>query len=133
MTENRGLTIATYLSLVPGVFLLISGLLILLAPDAAAVLFDISDADSFKEPLSLAMGIRQVAIGLMITTLVFSNQLQALGIILIVGALVPLADFFLFGPTNGWTSALRHAGPIPLILGLGIYLLLQTRGGSTKK
>ncbi|MET4084224.1 uncharacterized protein YjeT (DUF2065 family) [Pedobacter sp. UYP30] len=124
---NKGINTAKYLCLLPGFFLIISGLLILLAPDAAGKVFDITDSDKLKEPFALAMGIRQVAIGLMIVALALSNQIKALAIIMLIGAIVPATDFFFFRPTIGAFSALRHVAPVPLIAGLGIYLLLKIK------
>ncbi len=127
MTITKGIKIAKYLCLFPGVFLVVSGLLILLLPNSAGVLFDIKDIDTLKEPMALAMGIRQLAIGSMITLLALSNQLKALGLIMLIGALVPLTDFIVFSASIGWVSSLRHAAPVPLIFGLGFYLMYQIR------
>ncbi len=127
MTTAKKIKIAKYLCLFPGIFLIVSGLMILLFPDSASLLFDIKNIDTLKEPMALAMGIRQFSIGLMITVLVLSNQLKALGLIMLIGAIVPLTDFFVFSPLIGWVSALRHAASVPLILGLGLYLTYLTR------
>jgi hypothetical protein len=77
--------------------------------------------------MALAMGIRQFSIGLMIAVLVLSNQLKALGLIILIGAIVPLTDFFVFSSSIVWVSSLRHAAPVPLIFGLGLYLIYLTR------
>ncbi len=102
-------------------------MMILGFPNAAATLFDITEIDLLKEPMALAMGIRQLSIGLMITMLAISNQIRALGIVMLIGSIVPLTDFIVFSSSIGWISSLRHAAPVPLIFGLGIYLLYQTR------
>lgn len=127
MTPNRGIRVARYLCLFSGVFLIVSGLMILLLPNSAGALFDIEDIEKLKEPVALAMGIRQIAIGLMIAVLVLTNQIKALGFIMLIGGLVPLFDFLVFSPSIGWMSSLRHGATVPLILGLGIYLLYKTR------
>jgi len=113
--------------LLPGVFLIVSGLMILFFPNAASLLFDIKNIDTLKEPMALAMGIRQFSIGLMITALVLSKQLKALGLIMLIGAIVPLTDFFIFSTSIGWVSSLRHLASVPLIFGLGLYLTYLTR------
>lgn len=127
MTTMKGVKIAKLLCLLPGIFLIVSGVLIFLSPDSASVLFDIKDIDSLKEPLALAMGIRQLSIGLMITALAFSNQVKALGFIMLIGSVVPLTDFLIFSSSIGWISSLRHAVPVPVIFGLGLYLFFQIR------
>lgn len=125
MILNKGTITAKYLCLFPGVFLIVSGLLILFLPNAAGTLFGISNIEQLKTPMALAMGTRQLAIGLMIAILALSNKVKALGIIMVIGAIVPLTDFFVFSVSIGWISALRHAAPVPLIAGLGIYLLVK--------
>ena len=127
MKTAKGIKVAQYLCLFPGLFLIVSGLILLFLPVAASKLFDLHDIQILKEPMALAMGIRQLAIGLMITTLVFSNQVKALSYIMLIGAIVPLTDFLVFSPSIGIVSALRHAAPVPMIFGLGFYLLLQLR------
>ncbi len=127
MTTTKKIEIAKYLCLFPGIFLIVSGLMILIFPNSASLLFDIKDIDTLKEPMALAMGIRQFSIGLMITILVLSNQLKALGLIMLIGAIVPLTDFFVFSSSIGWVSSLRHAAPVPLIFGLGLYITYLTR------
>ncbi|MEO6818393.1 MAG: DUF4267 domain-containing protein [Ginsengibacter sp.] len=126
MITARKIKIAQYLCLFPGIFLIISGLMILIFPNSASILFDIKNIDTLKEPMALAMGIRQFSIGLMITLLVLSKQVKALGIIMLIGAVVPATDFFVFRPLIGWVSALRHAAPVPFIFGLGLYLIYLT-------
>ncbi|MEO7119694.1 MAG: DUF4267 domain-containing protein [Ginsengibacter sp.] len=84
MTTARKIKIAQNLCLFPGIFLVVSGLMILISPNAASILFDIKNIDTLKEPMALAMGIRQVSIGLMIMLLVLSNQSKALGFIMLI-------------------------------------------------
>ncbi len=127
MTITKKLITVKYLCLVPGIFLIVSGLMILFFPNSASLLFDIKNIDTLKEPLALAIGIRQVSIGLMITVLVISKQLKALALIMLIGSIVPLTDFFIFRSSIGWVSSLRHAAPVPLIFGLGLYLTYLTR------
>jgi hypothetical protein len=116
--------VARFLSLFPGTFLIVSGALLLFAHEAADVVFGMQGENALQNsPLVSAMGIRQLAIGCMIVLLALSRQSKALGLVMLVGAIVPLADFVMFAPTIGWVSSLRHAAPVPVILGLGIYLL----------
>ncbi len=126
MTTAKKIKISQYLCLFAGIFLIVSGLMILIFPTSASLLFDIQNINTLKEPMALAMGIRQFVIGLMITVLVLSNQLKALRFIMLIGAIVPLTDFFVFSPLIGWVSALRHLASVPLIFGLGLYLTYQT-------
>ncbi len=127
MANANGIKIAKYLCLIPGIFLIVSGILLLFAPAAAASLYGIDDVAKLHDNWALSMGIRQFAIGLMIVVLALANQVKALGIVMVIGAIVPFADFLIFKSSIGWVSALRHAAPVPFILGLGLYLLFQLR------
>ena len=116
--------VGCFLSLFPGVFLVVSGALLLFAHAAADVVFGLQGENALQNsPLVAAMGIRQLAIGCMIVLLALLRQSKALGLVMLVGAIVPLTDFVVFAPMIGWVSSLRHAAPVPVILGLGIYLL----------
>jgi hypothetical protein len=120
MKNPKGLKVAQYLCLFPGVFLVLSGSMLLLTSKAAEVVFDIPNLDS---TFSLTVGIRQLAMGAIIIMLTLSRQLKALGMVMVIGAIVPMSDFFIFSPIIGWVSALRHVAVVPIILGLGFYLL----------
>lgn len=120
MKNPKRLKVAQYLCLFPGIFLVVSGSMLLLTAEAAKVIFDLEDLDS---TLALAMGIRQLAMGTIIVMLALTRQVKALGLVMVIGAIVPMSDFFIFSPVIGWESALRHAAAVPIILGLGFYLL----------
>lgn len=124
MKMNKGVNIARHLCLLPGIFLIVSGIMLLFLPIPASVLFD---SKIQGDPATLSWGIRQLAIGLMITALSLSNQTKALAYVMLIGSIVPLTDFIVFANTIGIVSALRHFGPVPLILGLGIYILFQLK------
>ena len=132
MTTIKKIKIAQYLCLIPGVFLIISGLLVLFASNGAAALFDMNDIETFKTPFAFAMGIRQIAIGLIITVLAYSEQIKALGIVMLIGSIVPISDFIIFGNAIGWVSSLRHAASVPMILSLGFYILNQLKKSELK-
>ena len=120
MKNPKRLKVAQYLCLFPGIFLIVSGSMLLLSSEAAKVIFDLQDLDS---SLGLAMGIRQLAMGSIIVMLAMTRQLKALGLVMVIGAIVPMSDFFIFSPIIGWESSLRHVAAVPIILGLGFYLL----------
>lgn len=120
MKNPKSLKVAQNLCLLPGVFLVVSGSMLLLASKSAEVLFDLQNLDG---TLALAMGIRQLAMGSIIVMLALTRQVKALGLVMVIGAIVPMSDFFIFSPIIGWESALRHLAAVPIILGLGFYLL----------
>jgi len=117
-------------SLVPsvliGLFLIVSGGLLIWGQQAPAILFDMRGGATFEsDPLTTAMGIRQFCIGLMIVSLASLRQTKALGVIMIIGALVPLADFISFIPRIGVLSAMRHGGIVPVVLAVGLFFLTR--------
>lgn len=126
MSQTKQLIRAKYACVLLSVFLLISGILLLFFPTASSLLYGINDLELLGESTTMAMGVRQFVLGLMIAVLVFTNQIKALGMLMIVSALVPFADFFVFAPAVGWASSLRHLTSVPFILGVGMYIMRQT-------
>ena len=126
MKRSRSIFVSLILSILVGLFLVISGVLLIWCQQAADILFDMHGINTFEnDPLTMAMGIRQLCIGLMIVSLAFLRQTKALGIIMVIGAFVPLVDFISFIPKIGLISAMRHGGTIPVVLGVGIFLLTR--------
>ena len=120
---EKKINTARLLCLIPGVFLIVSGILLLFFPSASQTLFDLPDISVLQQPFALATGVRQFSIGLTITVFALTKQTKALAYIMLIGSVVPLADFFIFKPVIGAFSALRHLATAPFIFGLGLYLL----------
>ncbi|MDF1613243.1 DUF4267 domain-containing protein [Stygiobacter electus] len=112
--------------LLPGIFLIVSGILLLFFPVPAQSLFDLPSVDFLQKPIALAMGVRQFSIGLTITVLSLKKQAKALAYVMLIGAIVPLSDFIIFTPIIGILSALRHFATVPFIFGIGLYLLIKS-------
>jgi len=127
MVQTKQIRRARYACVLLSAFLLVSGMLLLFFPSVSSRLYGIDNLDLLESSTTHAMGVRQFVIGLMIGALVFSHQIKALGMLMILSALVPFADFFVFAPEVGWFSALRHLTSVPFIVGLGIYLLVHIR------
>lgn len=124
MNSHRTIAIANYLCLIPGIFLVVSGGLILLAPNAANALFDLDAQNGFVEnSLADTVGIRQLSIGLIICLLSLFRQTKALGIVMVAGSIIPLTDFLDFLPSLGILSAMRHGATVPVLWALGLVLL----------
>ncbi|MDF1612567.1 MAG: DUF4267 domain-containing protein [Stygiobacter sp.] len=122
---EKNINIARLLCLLPGIFLIVSGILLLFFPVPAQSLFDLPSINFLKEPIALAMGVRQFSIGLTITVLSLTKQIKALAYVILIGAIVPLSDFIIFTPIIGMLSALRHFATVPFIFGIGLYLLIK--------
>lgn len=115
--------IAKRFAFLAGLFLIFSGLIILLLPDLTVLLYDLPSRTFAESPMTFGMGIRQFAFGLIVLGLLRRNQLHALGLVLVILAIIPFTDFFIFESISGWFSALRHLISVPVLLVLGIYLL----------
>lgn len=126
MKNRRLVTISIALSFLVGLFLVVSGGMILWAHHAADILFDVNAKNSFEHsPLVVQMGIRQLCIGLMIVSLSVSKHIKALGLVMIIGSLVPLADFASFSTIIGVASAMRHGVMVPVVFTLGLILIAK--------
>jgi hypothetical protein len=123
--KSNGLLNTVYVvSALIGVFLVVSGTTLVFFKPVADVIFGVSGSASMVlDPLSSEMGIRQLALGLIIFLLAVFREKNALGITMTIGWLVPLLDFVEFSHTIGVVSALRHGIPVPIVLGAGILLL----------
>ena len=125
--RSRG-NITLTLCIIVGLFLFASGIFALFIQSAADVVFDLHGDNSISgNTLAGAFGIRQLAIGSMIIVFALLRQFKGLGIVMLVGAIVPLADFLLFSAQIGVVSALRHGMMVPAILGIGVYLLVSKK------
>ncbi len=125
MEAKTKTSIILVISYLPGLFLVISGLLLIFAPTTADALFGHKGMSSIDDnSLAASLGVRQLAIGLMIVILAIFRQVKALGLIMIVGSIVPLVDFIAFYPIAGLLSTMRHVVVFPIVLVFGIYLLI---------
>jgi hypothetical protein len=111
--------------------LTVSGLLLLFFRPGADWLFDLGGAHSLtSNSLAAEVGVRQTVIGLVIAVLAVLRERRALGVVMVLGWLVPLADFLDFAPVVGVVSALRHGATVPVVLVTGIALLRMPSRGS---
>lgn len=124
---NKNIDTARFLCLLLGLFLIVSGILLLFFPILAQILYDIPNIDVLKEPIAHAMGIRQLSLGLITIVLVLTKQIKTLAYVTLIIAIVPLADFIIFTPLSGMLSSLRHFSSVPFIIGIGLYLLAQSK------
>jgi hypothetical protein len=95
-----------------GVIFLLLGVLFIFAPDVGALLFGIEAANDARILAYIAaIGIRDVALGLMIVVLGLHSR-RATALLLAVAALIPVGDVILvasFGGLGSVPSLLLHA------------------------
>jgi hypothetical protein len=127
--KSNGLLNTVYLiSALVGLFLVVSGIaLVFFKPVADLIFGTTGTASMVSDALSSEMGIRQLALGLVIFVFAVLREKKALGITMAIGWLVPLLDFVEFSRTLGVVSALRHGIPALIVLLVGSFLLIAKR------
>lgn len=128
--SRRGRRVVVVLCLGLGLFLVWTGLLLMVAPDAGERAFGIVMSDAGSHAFHVATGVRQVCLGLLIGILALTCEFRALGILLLILSAIPATDalIVLAEPTGGLGPALaRHAPSVPLTLTLGSWLLWTPR------
>jgi hypothetical protein len=110
-----------------GVFVSLVGVALILSPAGAVAAFGIDPSHMADLELAPGLGMRQLAIGLMIVTLALMRKARALGAVLLAGSLIPIGDFAIAGKAFGYAAAIRHLITLPFSLILG--LVLVRRGG----
>jgi Domain of unknown function (DUF4267) len=106
-----------------GVFISLTGLALIASPFNAVQAFGIDPSHMADLGLAPAMGVRQLAIGLTIVALVLMRKASALGTLLLIGSIVPAADFAIAGKAFGYAAASRHLITLPFSLLLGLVLI----------
>jgi hypothetical protein len=110
-----------------GVFVSLVGLELTVSPFNAVQAFGIDPSHMADLELAPGLGMRQLAIGLMIVALALMRKAQALGAMLLIGSIIPIGDFAIAGKAFGHAAAVRHLITLPFSLVLG--LVLVRRGG----
>lgn len=126
--------IATALSLIGAAFILYIGLSYLLTPEATAPGFGLpawpqGDAVAFMN----LKGVRDTVSGIAILALLAARQRFALGVTMLVTALIPLGDMLTVFSYDGSTAAALgiHGLTAALVAGTGVLLLREGRSTAT--
>jgi len=106
-----------------GLFLAAMGSVFLMSPQVAVAAFGIDPSHMADLGLAPALGIRQIVYGLTLAALALGRKSSALGIVLLLGALVPVGDYFVAGQALGHTQAIRQLITLPIFLILGVVLV----------
>jgi len=109
-----------------GIFISLVSVALILAPAAAAQAFGIDTSHLADIGLAPLMGARELALGLSITALAVMGKARALGAVLLIGCIVPAADFALAGKAFGYAGAARHLVLLPVFLVLGLVLVRKS-------
>ena len=122
MTKNISIAIA----FLTGLGLIFLGARFLIAPETAEAGYGIHFNEQDDYSFHYIKGIRDLMSGLLTCIFVLSKQTKALGVTLLVGTIVPIADMLivLSKPYNGITQAIPHISAIIVCSVFGIILLL---------
>lgn len=113
------------LSALLGLFLCATGALFFAKPEFAVSLFGVDSSHMADLPLAGAIGARQLALGLAIVALALRGENKSLGMLLIIGSLVPVVDGYIASGEQGMAAGLRNWATAPVSLLLGIILSIS--------
>lgn len=125
MTKN----IFTAIAFLTGLGMIFIGARFLMAPGTAEAGYGIHFNDQGDFSFHYIKGIRDVFAGLLICILILSRQTKALGITLLVGAIIPIADMLivLSKDHNGIAPAMPHISAIIICVVCGSFLLINRK------
>ncbi|WP_426327024.1 DUF4267 domain-containing protein [Pedobacter sp. R-06] len=124
MTQKILITIA----FLTGLGMIFIGARFLLAPQAAEAGYGIHFNAHGDFSFHYIKGIRDLFTGLLICILILSRQIKALGITLLIGAIIPATDMLivLCKDYNGVVQAIPHITAILVCSLIGTILLINT-------
>ncbi|MBT3070073.1 DUF4267 domain-containing protein [Rhodomicrobium sp. Az07] len=118
---------ALVLAALLGAFLCLIGAAMIWAPGNAVQAFGIDPSHMAADnALMPALGVRDIALGLIVFGLAVARQSRATGAVLLALSLVPVGDFLIAAKSLGATAAVRHLIALPFTLGLGLILLRRS-------
>jgi hypothetical protein len=102
-----------------GFLLCLVGAALIWAPVNAVQAFGIDPSHLADIALAPGLGVRDVALGLLILGFAAARYSAAAGAALLVTAIVPIGDFMIAGKAVGYAAAVRHLIAVPFLLVLG--------------
>jgi hypothetical protein len=120
-------TISISIAFLTGLGLIFLGVRFLLSPDTAEADFGIKFNEQGDYSFHYVKGIRDLFTGLIICIFILTKQTKALGITLLVGAIIPTVDMLivLSKDYNSITPAISHIAAIAICTVFGIFFLLN--------
>lgn len=124
MTQRISIAIA----FLTGLGLIFIGGRFLMAPETAEAGYGIHFQEQGHYSFHYIKGIRDLFTGLVICILILTKQIKALGITLLVGTIIPVADMLivLSKDYNGLAEAMPHISAIVVCAVFGIILLFRS-------
>ncbi len=106
-----------------GVFLSLVGVWFITSPFNAVQMFGVDPSHLADIALAPGLGIRDVALGLIILGFALARKPGATGTALLITSIVPIGDFVIAGKAVGYAAAIRHLITLPFLLILGLILV----------
>jgi hypothetical protein len=106
-----------------GLFLCLIGAALIWAPFNAVQAFGIDPSHLADIALAPGLGVRDIALGLLIFGFAVARKSTAAGAALLITAIVPIGDFVIAGKAVGYAAAFRHLVAVPVLLILGLILV----------
>jgi hypothetical protein len=114
---------ALILAGVLGAFLCLIGAALILSPFNAVQAFGIDPSHLADIALAPGLGVRDIALGLLILGFALARKPGAAGAALLITAIVPIGDFVIAGKAVGYAAAIRHLIAVPFLIVPGLVLV----------
>ena len=114
---------ALILAVLLGAFLCLVGVWLIWSPFNAVQAFGIDPSHMADIALAPGLGVRDIALGLIIIALALARKPAATGTALLLTSIVPIGDYAIAGNALGHAAAIRHLITLPFLLILGLILV----------
>ena len=106
-----------------GLFIAAAGGWFITSPYQAVQTFGVDPTHLADIALAPGLGVRDVALGLIIFALALARKPGAAGTALLLTSIVPIGDFAIAGKAVGYAAAIKHLITLPFLLILGLVLV----------
>ena len=106
-----------------GVFISLAGAWFITSPFNAVQAFGVDPSHLADIALAPGLGVRDVALGLIIIGFALARKPGATGAALLITSIVPIGDYAIAGKAFGYAAAVRHLITLPFLVILGLILV----------
>ena len=106
-----------------GVFISLVGVWFITSPFNAVQAFGVDPSHLADIALAPGLGVRDLALGLIILGFALARKPGATGAALLITSIVPIGDYAIAAKAFGYAAAVRHLITLPFLLILGLILV----------
>ena len=106
-----------------GVFISLAGAWFITSPFNAVQAFGVDPSHLADIALAPGLGVRDIALGLIIIGFALARKPAATGAALLITSIVPIGDYAIAGKAFGYAAAVRHLITLPFLIILGLTLV----------